>query len=311
MLTHRKNLHTSHFRLPAFFLYLTETKPIKKMKKLFLFLCAGLLSSSVSAQIQVPQPSPFSKVEQVVGLTNVTLEYSRPGMRGREIFGNLVPFNEKWRTGANANTTISFDTEMTIDGKSLAPGTYAIYTIPNQNEWEVIFYKDASNWGLPQEWDESKVALKANAEVMELPFDMETFTISIDELQNDSATLNFIWDNTVAMLEFNVPTDKTTMASIERVMNGPTPGDYFAAASYYHDQKKDLEKAYKWIQKAVEVEEPAFYILRRKSLIEADMGKKEEAIKTARASLAAAEKAGNKDYVKMNQDSLKEWGAKM
>ena len=281
------------------------------MKKLFLFLCAGLLSSSVSAQIQVPQPSPFSKVEQVVGLTNVTLEYSRPGMRGREIFGNLVPFNERWRTGANANTTISFDTEMTIDGKSLAPGTYAIYTIPKQNEWEVIFYKDASNWGLPQEWDESKVALKAKAEVMELPFDMETFTISIDELQNDSAILNFIWDNTVAMLEFNVPTDKTTMASIERVMNGPTPGDYFAAASYYHDQKKDLEKAYKWIQKAVDVEEPAFYILRRKSLIEADMGKKEEAIKTARASLAAAEKAGNKDYVKMNQDSLKEWGAKM
>jgi len=281
------------------------------MKKIFLFLCAGLLSSSVSAQIQVPQPSPFSKVEQVVGLTNVTLEYSRPGMRGREIFGNLVPFNERWRTGANANTTISFDTEMTIDGKSLAPGTYAIYTIPKQNEWEVIFYKDASNWGLPQEWDESKVALKAKAEVMELPFDMESFTISIDELQNDSATLNFIWDNTVAMLEFNVPTDKTTMASIERVMNGPTPGDYFAAASYYHDQKKDLEKAYKWIQKAVDVEEPAFYILRRKSLIEADMGKKEEAIKTARASLAAAEKAGNKDYVKMNQDSLKEWGAKM
>jgi len=281
------------------------------MKKIFLFLCAGILSSSVSAQIQVPQPSPFTKVEQVVGLTNVTLEYSRPAMRGREIFGNLVPFNERWRTGANNNTIISFDTDVSVDGKSLPAGTYSIYTVPKQDEWEVIFYKDANNWGLPEKWDESKVALKATAETMELPFDMETFTIGLDELKNDSAVLHFIWDNTVAALPIEVPTDKIAMASIAKVMeNSPTPNDYFAAASYYHDQGKDLETAYKWIQKAVEVEEPAFYILRKKSLIEADMGKKEEAIKTARASLAAAEKAGNKDYVKMNQDSLKEWGAK-
>ena len=282
------------------------------MKKLFLFLCAGILSHAVSAQIQVPQPSPFTKVEQVVGLTNVTLEYSRPAMRGREIFGNLVPYNERWRTGANANTTIAFDTDVKIAGKTLPAGSYALYTAPKQNEWEVIFYRKTDNWGLPAEWNEAEVALKATAEVMQLPFEMETFTIGIDELQNDSATLHFIWDNTVAVLPFEVPTDELAMASIEKVMeNSPKPNDYFAAASYYHDEEKDLETAYKWIQKAVEVEEPAFYILRRKSLIEADMGKKEEAIKTARASLAAAEKAGNKDYVKMNQDSLKEWGAKM
>ena len=281
------------------------------MKKIFLFLFAVVLSGSVSAQIQVPQPSPFSKVEQVVGLTNVTLEYSRPAMRGREIFGNLVPFNEKWRTGANANTTIAFDTEVSIAGKTLPAGKYAIYTVPKENEWEVIFYKKTDNWGLPAEWNEAEVALTASAEVMQLPFDMETFTIGLDELKSDSAILHFIWDNSVAVLPIEVPTDEIAMASIEKVMeNKPTANDYFAAASYYHDQGKDLETAYKWIQKAVEVEEPAFYILRKKSLIEADMGKKEEAIKTARASLAAAEKAGNKDYVKMNQDSLKEWGAK-
>lgn len=281
------------------------------MKNIFLFLCAGFLSYSLAAQIQVPQPSPFSKLEQVVGLTNVTLEYSRPGMRGRTIFGGLVPYGEKWRTGANSNTTISFDTKVSIDGKELPAGTYAIYTIPGEQEWEVIFYKDASNWGLPEEWDESKVALKTTAELFELPFDMETFTISIDEIQNDAATLNFIWDNTVAMLPFQVPTDETTMASIERVMNGPAAGDYYAAASYFHDQEKDLQKAYEWIQKAVEMGDPsAFWVMRRKSLIEADLGKKEEAIKSAKASLAAAEKAGNKDYVKLNQDSIKEWGGK-
>ena len=280
------------------------------MKNIFLFLCLGFLSYSLAAQIQVPQPSPFSKVEQVVGLTNVTLEYSRPGMRGRIIFGGLVPYGEKWRTGANSNTVISFDTKVSIDGKELAAGSYAIYTIPGEQEWEVIFYKDTSNWGLPAEWDESKVALKTTAELFELPFDMETFTISIDEIQNESATLNFIWDNTAAMLPFQVPTDEKAMASIERIMNGPTAGDYYGAASYFHDQEKNLQKAYEWIKKAVELGDPsAYWVLRRKALIEADLGKKEEAIKSAKKSLEAAEKAGNQDYVKLNQDSLKEWGA--
>ncbi|NJW52571.1 DUF2911 domain-containing protein [Salinimicrobium oceani] len=281
------------------------------MKKIYLFLFAGLLATVSNAQIQVPQPSPSATVEQQVGLTNVDLKYSRPGMRGRTIFGDLVPYGEKWRTGANNNTTISFDTKVTIDGKELPQGTYAIYTIPGENEWDVIFYKDNQNWGLPQEWDESKVALTAKAQVQKMPMPMETFTILIDELQSDSAALNFIWEETVATLRFNVPTDEKAMASIDRVMNGPSAGDYFAAATYFHDEKKDLKKAYEWIQKAVSMGgEDAFWVVRRKALIEADLGMKKEAIATAKKSLAAAQKAGNMDYVKLNEDSLKEWGAK-
>lgn len=281
------------------------------MKKIILFLVAGIISGAATAQIEVPQPSPSTTIEQEVGLTNVTLKYSRPGMRGRTIFGNLVPFGEKWRTGANNNTTISFDTKVNIDGKDLEAGTYAIYTIPQKDQWEVIFYEDTNNWGLPQQWDENKVALKATAQVQEMPVPMETFTILIDELKNDGATLNFIWENTVAMLPFNVPTDERAMASIERVMNGPTANDYFAAAAYYHDTKKDNKQALEWINKALEMqgENAPFWVLRKKSLIQADLGMKKEAIETAKQSLAAAEKAGNKDYVKMNRDSLKEWGA--
>ncbi len=279
------------------------------MKKLFLFLFIVGVMSAAQAQVQAPQPSPFTKIEQKVGLTDVALEYSRPGMRDREIFGDLVPYGEVWRTGANENTKITFSDDITIQGKELKAGTYAIYTIPKKNEWEVIFYSDASNWGNPAEWDEEKVALKATAYVMELPFEMETFTILIDDLQNNSASLNFMWDTTVASLTFNVPTEAKAMASIEKVMNGPGAGDYFAAASYYHDEKKDLEKAYEWINKSVEMGNNAYWVLRRKSLIEADLGKKEEAIATAKKSLEAAEKAGNQDYVKMNKDSLKEWGA--
>ncbi|SKB87013.1 Protein of unknown function [Salegentibacter holothuriorum] len=280
------------------------------MKRLFLFLCTAGIMSATQAQIQTPQPSPFTKVEQKVGLTDVSLEYSRPGMRDREIFGNLVPYGQVWRTGANENTKITFSDDVTIQGEELKAGTYAIYTIPKEDEWEVMFYNDASNWGNPAEWNEEKVALKATAEVMELPFEMETFTIMVDDLKNDSAALNFIWANTVASLRFEVPTEEKAMASIEKVMNGPGANDYFAAATYYHDANKDLDKAYKWVNKSLEMGNPnAFWILRRKSLIAADLGKKEEAIAAAKKSLAEAEKAGNQDYVKMNKDSLKEWGA--
>ena len=279
---------------------------MKKLLSIAIILC---ISISLNAQIDAPQPSPSAKIEQKVGLTDISVEYSRPGMRGRTIFGDLVPYGEVWRTGANANTIITFSDDVKINGKELKKGSYALYTIPSEDSWEVMFYTATDNWGVPQEWDESKVALKATAETMEMPMTMETFTIMIDDLKNDSASLNFIWENTIAMLEMEVPTDSKTMASIEKVMNGPTANDYFAAGSYYHEAGKDLEKAYKWVSKATEMAgDQAFWMLRRKSLIEAEMGKKQEAIATAKKSLASAEKANNADYVKMNKESIAEWG---
>lgn len=281
------------------------------MKKLLLFLSTGIFMLGATAQIQAPQPSPAAKVEQKVGLTDVTLEYSRPGMKGREIFGNLVPYGEVWRTGANANTKITFSDDVEIGGKSLKKGTYALYTRPNKDSWDVMFYTDSNNWGNPEKWDDSKVALSSTASVMEMPFMMETFTIFLDDLQNDGGVINIVWGNTAATIPFKVPTDTKTLASIEKVMNGPSANDYFAAGTYYHDTKKDNKKALEWVNKALEMQgNEAFWMLRRKSLIEADLGMKKEAIATAKRSLASAEKAKNADYVKMNQDSLKEWGAK-
>jgi hypothetical protein len=279
------------------------------MKKLILLFCAGLISFGTFAQIQTPQPSPYSKLEQMVGLTDVSIEYSRPGMREREIFGNLVPYGKVWRTGANANTKITFSDDVKIAGKELKKGTYALYTIPNKDSWEILFYSDSDNWGTPEKWDDNKVALRATADVQQMPMKMDSFTILIDDLKNNSATLNFIWENTIASLAFEVPTDATALASIEKVMNGPSAGDYFSAATYYHETGKDLKKALEWVNKANEMQgEDVYYMLRRKSLIEADLGMKKEAVATAKRSLASAEKAGNADYVKMNKDSLKEWG---
>ena len=278
------------------------------MKKLFFLTIALCIAISMNAQVQAPAPSPAAKIEQKVGLTDVSVEYSRPAMRGRTIFGDLVPYGEVWRTGANANTMITFGDDVRINGKELKKGSYAIYTIPNKDSWEVMFYSSTDNWGVPQEWDETKVALKATAETMQMSMPAESFTILIGDLMNDSASLNFMWAKTLAKLKMEFPTEEKTMASIDKVMNGPTANDYFAAGSYYHEAGKDLEKAHKWVTKAAEMSgDQAFWILRRKSLIEADMGKKDQAIATAKKSLASAEKANNADYIKMNKESIAEW----
>jgi len=281
------------------------------MRKFTFLLVCILLASTSFAQIQTPQPSPSAKMEQMVGLTSIHLEYSRPSMKGREVFGNLVPYDKMWRAGANTNTTISFSDDVMIGGDKLPAGTYAIFTVPHKKSWEVIFYTDINNWGLPEKWDESKVALKATADVQKMPMKVETFTIVIDELTNNSAVINFLWDDTVASFTVDVPTKDKTMANIEKALSGPTASDYYAAAVYYYDEGKDINQALVWMNKSVDMQKNApFYMLRKKSLIEAKAGNKKDAIATAKKSLAGAKKAGNNDYVKMNEDSLKEWGAK-
>ncbi|MFK7747770.1 MAG: DUF2911 domain-containing protein [Kordia sp.] len=278
------------------------------MKKLLLacFLAAGI---SVQAQIETPQPSPISKLEQKVGLTDVTVEYSRPAMRGRTIFGDLVPYGQMWRTGANANTKITFSDDVTIGGSSVKAGTYAIFTKPTATNWEVMLYSDASNWGTPREWDDAKVVATATASVNKMPYATESFTIDIANITSGGADIQFKWGKTLVIVPFAVPTDDKATASIEKMMAGPQAGDYFSAARYFLEEGKDMGKAKMWIDKAIEMtsENPRFWYLRQQSLVYAKMGKKADAIKIAKQSMALAEKAGNKDYVKMNKDSIKEW----
>lgn len=278
------------------------------MKKLLLacFLAAGI---SVQAQIETPQPSPSAKLVQTVGLTEVTVEYSRPSMKGRKIFGGLVPFDQVWRTGANANTKITFSDDVTIGGTAVKAGTYAIFTKPTAKNWEVVLYNYADISGTPKTWDDSKVIAKAVAPVNMMPYKTESFTIAIENLSNGGADLAFSWDKTYVIVPFAVPTDAKTIASIEKVMAGASAGDYFSSARYFLEEGKDMNKAKMWIDKAIDMtkENPRFWYLRQQSLIYAKMGEKAEAIKIAKQSMALAQEAGNNDYVKMNKDSIKEW----
>ena len=275
-----------------------------KYLKLIILLCSGL----AVAQIQTPQPSPSTTLEQVVGLTEVKIEYSRPAMRGRTIMGDLVPYGSLWRTGANKNTTLSFSDPVTVGGQALAAGTYALFTRPGKSLWEVFFYTETENWGTPQEWQSKSVAAVIEVPTQSQAEPVESFTISINELTNTGANIHLSWENTRVTLPLEVPTDEKTMASIKETMKGtPKAGDLYQAAVYYRESGRDLQTAKKWIGKAIEMDPGKYWMFRQQALILADLNEKEAAIKAAQSSLELAEKAGNQDYVRLNTKAIEEW----
>ncbi|WP_324027623.1 DUF2911 domain-containing protein [Maribacter sp. BPC-D8] len=281
------------------------------MNKVVLFLLAIVASLTVEAQINTPAPSPAAKLMQTVGLTEVSIDYSRPSMRDRKVFGNLVPFDKLWRTGANGFTLVTFDADVTIGGKEVKAGTYSIFTKPGASAWEVFIYTDTVGGGTPSKWEESKVVAQLSVPVYNIEMPVETFTITFDDVTSNGANIGIIWENTYVAIPFTVGTDATVMSSIDKALNGPTAEDYYASAVYYSSEGKDIKKAKEWMDKAMSMtDKPAFWQLRQQSLILAKAGDKKGAIEAAKKSLTGATAAGNNDYIKMNNESIKEWSSK-
>jgi hypothetical protein len=278
--------------------------------KNILLLLACLLSAGAFSQIQRPMASPQGKVEQKVGLTDLKVEYYRPSRNSRKVFGDVVPLNELWRTGANENTKFTCSDPVLIGKDTLPTGTYAIFTKPTLTSWEIIFYKDINNWGTPDEWDEAKVQLRCTAPVLSMKDTMETFTIAFDGLTTKSALLSMKWETTRVEIAVQVPTAEKMQANIDKAMTGPTASDYFASAEFYFKEKKDMNKALEWINKAVESRPEAYWMLRLKAQIQAELGDFKSAIATAKLSSEVAEKAGNPSYVDMNKASIEAWSKK-
>lgn len=279
------------------------------MMKQMLTLCLALVLGSAVAQIKTPAPSPMGKVTQTVGLTEITVEYSRPSAKGRKVFGDLVPFGERWRTGANAATKITFSEDVQVEGAALKAGTYALYTLPNEHEWQVYFYKNANQSGLPRAWDENEVAASFKVKPRQAGDFVETFTIGIGMVASDAAQLQLAWENTIVPISFTVPTDIAVMKSIEKTMAGPSANDYYAAGRYLYESGKDKNKALEYIQKANSMD-AKFWTIRMEALVLADLGRKKEAIEAAKKSLDMAKSAGNSDYVRMNEKSIADWSGK-
>ena len=286
------------------------------MKKVFLtlttILAVGFLTMA-TAQIKTPAPSPGAKITQTVGLTDITVEYSRPSMKGRTIFGGLVPYGEMWRTGANKNTMVTFSAPVSIAGKDLKAGSYAIFTTPGKIEWEIIFYTDTENWGTPEKWDASKEAVRFKAKAQEFPGTIESFMIDLGELSNDGCEMGIGWEKTWVSFPIKLTTDEVVAASIKKTMAGPSADDYYSAGRYYFESGKDLKQAYDWIHKSNEMDgaSPKFWKLRQEALVLAALNKYKDAIAVAEKSKTLAIEAKNKDYERMNNESIAEWKKKM
>ena len=283
---------------------------MKKINILKTFTIASLLSlgifhSNVNAQeLKTPVPSTTQKITQGFALSDIQIEYSRPSARGRVIFGDLVPFEKVWRTGANQSTQITFGDDVRINEKNIKAGTYAIYTIPFEKEWKVMLYSDLKLGGNVANYKEENEVVTMILPVKQLADKVETFTIQINDITNTSTNISLAWENTMVSFEITTEIDAKVMAGIESAMKDNRP--YAQAARYYLENDKDLDQAYEWIKIATAQNPKAFWLLLSQAKIEKALGNYDDAISTASLSKEKAAIAQNNDYVKMCSQLIEE-----
>jgi tetratricopeptide (TPR) repeat protein len=261
-----------------------------------IFCCSVLLADAQT--IKTPQPSPTQTIKQDFGISSVELNYSRPGMKGRKIFGDLVPWGKVWRTGANSATRIKFTDDVTIGGQQLKAGEYAIYTVPNEKEGEIIINRGSADWGTNYKQEDDIFRVKATP--VKLDQSVETFTMQFANIKPNSGELQLMWDKTLVAVPFTTDIDKKIMADIDRIMSTDSR-PYFQAAMYYLETGRDLNQAVVWFDKAIEQNGSAYWVYHQKANALAKLGKKSEAKTTAQKSMELAKTAKNDDYVKLNE----------
>jgi hypothetical protein len=269
---------------------------LNKLLAFVILCCAALFADAQS--IKTPQPSPGQTIRQDFGISSIELNYSRPGMKGRKIFGDLVPYGKVWRTGANSATRIKFSDDVTIGGQTLKAGEYAIYTVPNEKEWEIIINKGSANWGTDYKQEDDILRVKATSVKLDWP--VETFTMQFSNVKSNSTDLQIMWDKTLVSVPITTDVDQKVIAQIDNAMNKDNR-PYFAAAMYYMETGRDLNQAVTWLDKAIEQNPTAFWVYHQKANALAKLGKKAEAKTTAQKSMELAKTANNDDYVKLNE----------
>lgn len=254
--------------------------------------------------IKTPAPSPTQTIKQDFGLSNIELSYSRPGIKGRKIFGDLVPFGKVWRTGANNASTLTFGDAVMIGGTKIPAGKYGLLTIPDKKSWIIIISKQTDVTS-PADYKQDQDIVRVEANTMNMNESMETFTMQFANVKPTTCDLYMMWDKTVVALPIATDIDAKVMAQIDQVMNKDNR-PYFNAAMYYMDNGKDLNQALVWFDKAVELQPTAFFIHHQRANCLARLGRKEEAKAAAEKSKELAIIAKNDDYVTLNNKLLAE-----
>jgi len=269
-------------------------------------LTLAALSFTAYSQVQTPQPSPAGSVSTVVGLTDVRIDYFRPRAKGRKIFGDLVPYGQIWRTGANTGTKITFGDDVTVEGTAVPKGEYLIFSWPGATEWTLSLYKDIKLGGNTNNYDKANEVANFKVKPEKLTEKVETFTINIGDISDDnrSAKVQLAWENTSVKFNISTDYDSKVMKSIE-ANTKVSPNNYLQAAVYYLETNRDLKQALEWVNKSLEANPTAFWILYQKARIQKGLGDKAGALASSNASMENAKKANNRDYQVMNEELQK------
>lgn len=265
-----------------------------------------VISNMVNAQLKTPHLSPLATISQDIGLTKVTVEYSRPSAKGRVIFGEngLLSTNKVWRTGANNTTKFTFSDDITIKGKELKKGVYTILSIPKTTNWQINWYSHKSdNWN---SYVSQKPILSIDVPIQKTPNLVETFEIHFKDITLNSASLILEWENTKIKIPLRVNEKEKILKSITKVLSGPSSFDYYNAALYLHETKTNLNEALEYIQKVTKSDKAFFFQVTREALILKDLGKYQLALKSAKRALVLSEKAKNLDFINLNKKIIKE-----
>ncbi|MGZ3884329.1 MAG: DUF2911 domain-containing protein [Bacteroidia bacterium] len=268
-------------------------------------LAFSSLYSTFAQTLKVPAPSPSQTIKQSFGLGDVTIDYSRPGVKDRVVFGDLVPYGKTWRTGANATTKITITDDIMIEGKALAPGTYGIYTVPNKDEWDIMIYKDVTLGGNVAAYKAEDELFRVKVKPTALSNKVENFTIEFADLTPTSCVLELLWDKTRVPVKITCEIDSKVMKNIEATVSADKR-PYFQAASYYYDNDKDMNKALEWANKAAEQNPKAYWVLHLKAKIQVKLKDYKGAIATAEQSMALAKAENDDAYVRNNEKLIAE-----
>lgn len=273
------------------------------MKNLFFSIVCLFMSIGMNAQVKMPAPSPTQTIKQDFAMGNIELTYSRPSAKGRKVFGDLVPYNKLWRTGANGATIIKFSDPVEIKGKRVDTGSYALYTIPGAESWEIILNKGLKNWGVDG-YKESEDVIRIMVEPMKMKNNIETFTMQFADIKGESCELHIIWAKTAVVIPITASIREKVKAQIEAAMQTEKK-PYWQAAQFYNEYEKNSTKALEYASKAVEANPKAFWMWLYKARIQKDLGDKAGALVSAQKSLELATAEKNDDYIKMNEELIK------
>ena len=272
---------------------------LNKMKSIAaaFMLTAALSTNVIAQQLKVPAASPAQTIKQAFGLSEITIDYSRPGAKNRVVFGDVVPFGKVWRTGANSATKITFGDDVKVEGTEVKAGTYAIYSIPNKESWEIMLYKDLTLGGNVADYKMENEVLRFKVKTMAMNNKVETFTMGVADVTATSANIELMWENTKVMFAVMTEIDSKIMKNIESsVVKDNRP--YYQAASYYYETNRDLKTALEWTEKAMASYPKAYWIVLLKAKIQLKLNDKKGAIETANLVIKMATEDKDDSYIK-------------